>query len=288
VDRYIKTGIPKRIGHASELLATRKDGTTFPANISFSVSKVNGDLYFTGIVRDLTETKALQERILRSERLAALGQFVAEITHEIKNPLMMIGGFARQLIQKTKDDRTLSKLNIISEEVRRLEELLKELREYYLPRTLNLEEMDILGLLQEVYELVKEESERKKIETDFKRPGKSLLIKGDKDKLKQVFLNLVKNAIDAMEEGGRLVVAQTESGEQVEITIRDNGCGIPEENREKIFSPFFTTKQHGTGLGLNISKSIIEDHEGSSLTLTSKVGKGTTFKIVLPLLGPGK
>jgi PAS domain S-box-containing protein len=288
VDRYIKTGIPKRIGHASELIATRKDGTTFSANISFSVSRVNGELYFTGIVRDLTETKALQERILRSERLAALGQFVAEITHEIKNPLMMIGGFARQLIRKTKDEQTLSKLNIISEEVRRLEELLKELREYYLPRTLNLAEMDVLGLLQEVYDLVKEDCERKKIGADFKRPGKSLLIKGDKDKLKQVFLNLVKNAIDAMEEGGRLVVAQTLAREQVEITIRDNGCGIPEENREEIFSPFFTTKRHGTGLGLNISKSIIEDHEGGSLTLTSEVGKGTTFKVTLPFLGPKK
>ena len=288
VDRYIKTGIPKRIGHASELIATRKDGTTFPANISFSVSRVNGDLYFTGIVRDLTETKALQERILRSERLAALGQFVAEITHEIKNPLMMIGGYARQLIQKTKDEQALSKLNIISEEVRRLEELLKELREYYLPRTLNLAEMDVLGLLQEVYDLAKEDCERKKIGADFKRPGKSLLIKGDKDKLKQVFLNLVKNAIDAMEEGGRLVVAQTLAREQVEITIRDNGCGIPEENREEIFSPFFTTKRHGTGLGLNISKRIIEDHEGGSLTLTSEVGKGTTFKVTLPFLGPKK
>ena len=288
VDRYIKTGIPKRIGHASELIATRKDGTTFSANISFSVSRVNGELYFTGIVRDLTETKALQERILRSERLAALGQFVAEITHEIKNPLMMIGGFARQIIRKTKDEQTLSKLNIISEEVRRLEELLKELREYYLPRTLNLAEMDVLGLLQEVYDLVKEDCERKKIGADFKRPGKSLLIKGDKDKLKQVFLNLVKNAIDAMEEGGLLVVAQKLAREQVEITIRDNGCGIPEENREEIFSPFFTTKRHGTGLGLNISKSIIEDHEGSSLTLTSEVGKGTTFKVTLPFLGPKK
>ncbi len=200
----------------------------------------------------------------------------------------MIGGFARQLTLKTKDDQTLSKLNIISEEVRRLEELLKELREFYLPRTLNLEEMDVFGVLQEVYDLVKEDCKRKKIKIDFKILEKSLLIKGDKDKLKQVFLNLVKNAIDAMEEGGRLVVAQKLAREQVEITIRDNGCGIPEENREEIFSPFFTTKRHGTGLGLNISKSIIEDHEGGSLTLTSEVGKGTTFKVTLPFLGPKK
>ncbi len=199
----------------------------------------------------------------------------------------MIGGFTTQLIRKTKDDQTLSTLNIISEEVRRLEELLKELRDYYLPRTLNLEEMDILGLLQEVYDLVKEDCERKKIETDFTRPGKSVLIKGDKDKLKQVFLNLLKNAIDAMEPGGRLVIENTLSENQAEITITDNGCGIPEESREKIFSPFFTTKRHGTGLGLNISKSIIEDHDSSSLTLKSEEGKGTTFKVTLPLFSAG-
>jgi signal transduction histidine kinase len=154
-----------------------------------------------------------------------------------------------------------------------------------MPRTLNLEEIDVLGLLQEVFDLVKGDCKRKKIKADFKRPDKTLLIKGDKNKLKQVFLNLAKNAIDAMEAGGRLVIARTLAGEQVEITIGDNGCGIPEENREKIFSPFFTTKRHGTGLGLNISKSIIEDHEGSSLTLTSEIGKGTTFKVIMPLLG---
>lgn len=288
VDCYVKTGIPKRIGHASELLATRKDGKTFPANISFSISRVNDELYFTGIVRDLTETKVLQDRILRSERLAALGQFVAEITHEIKNPLMMIGGFARQLIKKHKDDnKTQSKLNIIAEEVQRLENLLGELREYYLARTLNLEEMDILGLLQEVYDLVKDDCERKKIGTQFKRPEKSVMIQGDKDKLKQVFLNLVKNAIDAMEQGGKLVIEPTLSRDEIEITIKDNGCGIPEEHREKIFSPFFTTKRHGTGLGLNISKSIIEDHDHSAMTLKSEEGKGTSFTVTLPLFKAG-
>jgi len=287
VDRYLKTGIPKRVGHESELIATRKDGKTFPVNISFSVSRVNGEFFFTGIVRDLTETKALQDRILRSERLAALGQFVAEITHEIKNPLIMIGGFARQLIKKHNDDKTQSKLNIIAEEVQRLEELLEELRAYYLPRTLQLEEMDILGLLQEVYDLVKEDCKRKRIETEYKRPGNPVLIKGDRDKLKQVFLNLTKNAIEAMEQRGKLVIKQTLSGDKVEITVKDNGCGIPEEHLEKIFSPFFTTKRHGTGLGLNISKRIIEDHENSAMSLDSEVGEGTSFTVTLPLFKAG-
>ena len=288
VDRYVKTGIPKRIGHASELLATRKDGSRFPASISFSVSQVDGELYFTGIVSDLSETKVLQERILRSERLAALGQFVAEITHEIKNPLMMIGGFARQLIQKTKDDQTGSKLNIIADEVKRLEELLNELREYYTSRALNYEEVDIGGLLKEIYDLVKRDCERKGIEVDFKKQREPLSVKGDKDKLKQVFLNLAKNAIEAMEHGGKLVMEHRLVGNHVEISISDNGCGIPKENREKIFSPFFTTKRQGTGLGLNISKNIIEDHEGGAITLKSEEGKGTAFKVTLPIVGAGK
>ena len=288
VDRYVRTGIPKRIGHASELMATRKDGTIFPASISFSVSQVEGELYFTGIVTDLTEKKVLQDRILRSERLAALGQFVAEITHEIKNPLMMIGGFARQLIQKNNDDQTCSKLNIITNEVKRLEELLNELREYYMSRALNIGEVDVGGLLKEIYDLVKRDCERKGIQVDIKRHGKPQSVRGDKDKLKQVFLNLAKNAIEAMEHGGKLVMEDRWVGDHIEISISDNGCGISKENREKIFSPFFTTKQQGTGLGLNISKNIIEDHEGGSITLETEEGKGTTFKVILPKVGTGK
>jgi len=161
------------------------------------------------------------------------------------------------------------------------------LRAYYLPRTLQLEEMDILGLLQEVYDLVKEDCKRKRIETEYKRPGNPVLIKGDRDKLKQVFLNLTKNAIEAMEQRGKLVIKQTLSGDKVEITVKDNGCGIPEEHLEKIFSPFFTTKRHGTGLGLNISKRIIEDHENSAMSLDSEVGEGTSFTVTLPLFKAG-
>ncbi|MBW2138729.1 MAG: PAS domain S-box protein, partial [Deltaproteobacteria bacterium] len=153
IDRYIRTGRPTRIGHESELLATRKGGETFPASISFSVSRQGGKTYFTGLVRDLTETKALQEQVIRSERLAALGQVIAEITHEIKNPMMMIGGFAHQLLKQTRDRKAQEKLNIIVQEVARLEKLLRDLREFYLPPRLNRQEVDINGLLREIYEL---------------------------------------------------------------------------------------------------------------------------------------
>jgi signal transduction histidine kinase len=234
-------------------------------------------------VKDLTETKALHDRIIRSERLAALGQFVAEITHEIKNPLIMIGGFARQLIQMIQDEKILTKLNIIVSEVSRLEELINELRTFYLPKNLTKEKIDIQGLLQEVYSLVKADCEKKKIRARLKTARKPLIIQGDRDKLKQVFLNLVKNAIEAMENGGNMTVQAALSGDLVEISIADDGCGIPEDDQEKVFSPFFTTKRHGTGLGLSISKSIIEEHEGSSLTFQCETGRRTIFKVTMPL-----
>ena len=121
MNRFVETRKPVLIGHESELKVPKKDGTTFPASISFSVSEVDGELYFTGIIRDLTEKKVLENQVIQSERLAALGQAVAEISHEIKNPLIMIGGFARQLQKKVSDEKDSTKLQIITEEVERLQ-----------------------------------------------------------------------------------------------------------------------------------------------------------------------
>ena len=284
VERYVKTRVPRRIGHETELLATRKTGEKFPASISFSVSQMGDTLYFTGIVRDLTETKALEEKIIRAERLAALGQVVAEITHEIKNPLMMIGGFARQLIQQANDEKSLKKLHIITDEVSRLETLIKELREFYSPRVLNTEEIDLNSLIGEIYSLVKDDCKQKAIKVELKRESKPIIVQGDQARLKQVFLNLVTNAAEAMENGGNLSIQTRLAGEMAEITIADNGCGIPEKDLEKIYSPFFTTKKHGTGLGLSISKNIIEDHKGSSFSFKSQEGKGTVCKVTMPVL----
>ena len=283
VTRYVKTRIPGRIGHETEMLASRRNGTTFPASISFSVTEVNGRLFFTGIVRDMTEKQALQEQIMRSEKLSALGQLAAEITHEIKNPLMLIGGFAQQLIRVIDDEKHLQKLNVITDEVARLEKLLTDLREFHLPQTIAFEKVDLKELLQEIYFMVKDDCEKKNIRTELKIDDKALLVTGDRYSLKQVFLNLLKNSMDAMEHGGVLSIQTSLIGDQVEITVADEGCGIPEQDKEKIFSPFFTTKKNGTGLGLCISKRIIEEHADGSLSMKSKEGKGTSFKISLPV-----
>jgi len=127
VARYVKTGEAKLIGHETQFNAMRKNGESFPAAISFSVVEINSDLFFTGIIRDMTETLALQEKVIAGERLAALGQAVAEISHEIKNPLLLIGGFARQLLKSDLNAKDRHKLKIIAEEVKRLEKLLAEM-----------------------------------------------------------------------------------------------------------------------------------------------------------------
>jgi len=283
IAHYVKTRVPTRIGHETEMLAGRKNGDTFPASISFSVTEVEGRFYFTGIVRDLTETKELQEQIVQSERLAALGRMVAEITHEIKNPLMMIGGFAEQLARVTEDEKKLEKLHIITEEVKRLERLLSDLREFYITKAMASDPVNIAKLLKEVFSLAKGDFKRHNIQAKLELDNKAVIVAGDKGSLKQVFLNLVKNSIEAMEAGGKLLVQSKVSGDTLEIVITDNGCGMAEGEKEKIFAPFFTTKKHGTGLGLCISKRIIEGHEGSSLSLRSEEGIGTSFKISLPL-----
>jgi two-component system sensor kinase FixL len=284
VDRYVRTKVPRRIGHVTEMIGTRRNGETFPVSISFSVTEVEGAPYFTGLVRDLTETKALQEKISQAERLAVLGQLVAEISHEIKNPLMSIGGFARQVLQATRDKKNREKLEIIANEVSRLEKLLADLREFYLSKPLETGPVDLRALVEEIFALVKDACRRRHITLQLEGEEKGLIVAADPDRLKQVLLNLVKNAMEAMEEtGGTLRVRITRAEGKAQVTVSDTGGGIPEKHRADIFSPFFTTKKQGSGLGLAICKRIIEQHPGSTFVFETSEGKGTQFQIGLPL-----
>ncbi len=283
VARYVETRTPSRIGHESEMIAKRKSGETFPALISFSVTELQDRLFFTGIVRDLTETKKLQEQLIKSEKLAALGQSVAEITHEIKNPLMLIGGFAQQLSRTITDEKDLRKVHVITREIGRLEKLLADLRDFYLPSSIAAEKVNVEDLKQDTFSLIEKDCDEKHIKVRFDIADGARFVVGDANKLKQVLFNLYKNSMDAMEPGGTLKISARPSGEgDVKITVTDDGCGIPEADRDSIFSPFFTTKSGGTGLGLAVSKRIIDQHEGGSLSVESEEGKGTTFTITLP------
>lgn len=274
VARYVRTGEATLIGHETELVVVRKNGASFPASISFSVADIEGQIYFTGVVRDLSDTRNLEDRLAQNERLAALGQTVAEINHEIKNPLIMIGGFARQLLKKAATDKDQAKLAIIVDEVTRLEHLLAGLKELYKPPQLDLTEIFLNELLAEVVELAQSYSRGKGIDVRLVSSA-DVVVEVDREKIKQVLLNLVKNGIEATSPGGEVVVSSRVQDKRVEVEVTDTGEGIPEEIKKRIFLPFFTTKKQGTGLGLSISKRIIDDHPGCSFQLESEEGKGT-------------
>ena len=282
VAKYVLTGEATLIGHETELVVARKNGETFPASISFSMAEVEGQLYFTGLVRDLTETRQLENRLAQNERLAALGQTVAEISHEIKTPLVMIGGFARQLLKKATTEKDRAKLTVIVDEVLRLEHLLAGLKELYKAAQLNLAGISLNELLAEVVDQTQAYSGGKGIDIRL-IPSTDIEVEVDREKIKLVLLNLVKNGIEASSPGGRVVISTRVQEKRVEVEVADTGEGIPEEFKERIFLPFFTTKAQGTGLGLCISKRIIEDHPGCSFNLDSEKGKGTVATIGIRL-----
>jgi two-component system, LuxR family, sensor kinase FixL len=271
------------IGKHVQLKAERKNGEEFPISISFSVADIGGNLYFTGIVRDISEYVELEEKLRQNERLAAVGNTVSQIVHEIKNPLMIIGGFAQQLLKaQTLDAKGLQKLGIIAEEVARLEAMMAEMRDYSRPPTLKREAKTIETLLQEVLNLYSDILKEKNIELVLTPTEPLPAYNLDYQQMKQVMVNLIKNASEAMPEGGTITVTVERRPPHLEIAVADTGEGMTPDVVENIFTPYFTTKSKGSGLGLAISRNIIRAHNGD-LGVESQPGKGAVFTIRLPL-----
>ncbi len=282
VGRYLETGASRTHGHPTELVVTRRDGARIPVSFSFSVTHRDGRVYFTGIIRDMTETREVRERLARSESLASLGRFTAEVSHEIRNPLMIIGLNIHQLKGRVKDGEIAAQLGLVEAEVKRLEGFLNELNEYYRPRGPEPVLFDAVALARDVCALSRPECRRRDIYLECRPAPQAVMVKGDRDGLKEVLLNLVQNAIEAIDRGGHLTV-ETRAGDDLEIRVVDSGPGIPPDLREKVFTPFFTTKSRGAGLGLSIAKRIIDGHPGASLVVETAEGGGAAFVICLPV-----
>lgn len=267
-----------------ETAVRRKDGVLIPVWLSASlIYEDNRELGVVGYFRDLTERKRLEERMLQSERLAAVGKMVAHIGHEIKNPLMLIGGFARQVQRGAPlDDKNQRKLQIIQEEAQRLERFLADLGSFTRISSPHKEPGQIISLIEEVAELMESSLKEQQVEFHLQQPAPVPTFPFDYDQLRQVLINLFKNALEAMPTGGTLT-AQIEVGDQeLTLIIADTGQGIPPEIHAELFKPFFTTKDRGTGLGLTISRQIIDQHHGE-LVIESEVERGTRCIIRLPL-----
>ncbi len=283
VRRYLATRTAHVIGKHVQLSAQRQDGSEFPMSISFSVAEVGDNLYFTGIVRDISEYVALEDQLRESERLATVGNIVSHIAHEIKNPLMIIGGFARQLAKADRlDDKGRQKLNIITEEVERLESLMSDMRDFSRPPDLKKHPGHIDQLLRDVEALYTDTLKDHHIDLRLELPDSLPPCVFDPQQLKQVLVNLIKNASEAMPRGGAITLAARLANPFFEIEVTDTGEGIPPELVANIFTPYFTTKSKGSGLGLAISHNIIKAHKGE-IKVSSTVGQGSTFLIQIPL-----
>jgi histidine kinase len=234
-------------------------------------------------LRDLTERKRMEEEVQRADKLATLGRAVAYVTHEIKNPLVVIGGLAKQVAAKDEPgEREREKLDIIVKEIKRLESILLEIGEYTKTGSPELRPVAVESVVEDVLRLMQGTFEKRHIEAVSELAQNLPTVQADPLKLKQVLVNLVKNAADAMPGGGRLEVATRTRSGHLEISIKDSGPGIPPEVKRQLFKPFFTTKAKGTGLGLSISQQIIERHHGH-LRIESEPGLGTECIIDLPL-----
>lgn len=229
----------------------------------------------------------IEEQLRRAERLSALGELSAVLAHEIRNPLGSIRGTAEILRDDFRPgDRKYEFLEILVKETDRLNRVVEDFLGLARPVQVERETCDLMAELREVVSLASSEASAAGVRLELSE-AKLPLVRGDREKLRQVFLNLILNGVQATPRGGRVVMtaavvpAGEDSPSVVELAFSDNGAGIAPEFLSRIFEPFFTTKEGGTGLGLAIAQKIIESH-GGSLLVTSEPGRGTTFRVKLP------
>lgn len=239
-----------------------------------------------GIIRDITNEIKLEKELREKENLALIGEVVSSIAHNLSNPLNIISGNADYLlIDKRENDEGYEELKVIIDETTRITKSIRQLLNFSKPVMLTPEPLNINEILEEVTEKTKFISENKEINYKKCYDKKLPVIKADKDLIRDVFLNIINNSIQAISPNGTIGIKTCTNGNFITTEISDNGIGISEEHLEKIFKPFFSTKGYGkgTGLGLSFAERIIKEHKGK-IEVTSKQEEGTKFKIFLPVI----
>ncbi len=231
------------------------------------------------IGRDISQQKIAEEMLLRKEKLSVVGELAAGIAHEIRNPLTSIKGF----IQLLEENEHVSDhyLSVMSSEMDRINQIVGELLILSKPQIREYKPFDMSEVLRYVIKVMGHEALLKGITLNVQMPSSPMHVCGDKNQCIQVFINILKNAIESMEEGA-IDVDWVIRNKTLTISIQDHGVGIPPDRLEKLGEPFFTLKEKGMGLGLTISQKIIEDHKGS-LLIESEEGEGTRVEITFPM-----
>lgn len=236
------------------------------------------------IIRDISERKQSEQLMLQSEKLSAVGQLAAGIAHEIRNPLTSIKGFL-QLIETGYSEKK-EYYDIMKSELNRIESILSELLILSKPHALSFKRSNFTKLLLNVITLLESHANMNSVEIHTYFEGTEIWVECDANQMKQVFINLIKNAIEAMPMGGEIKLRAKIQEGMILVDIQDQGEGIPEEKLIQIGQPFYSTKEKGTGLGLMVSYQIIANHRGN-ISITSKLNEGTTFTVQLPISQQG-
>ncbi|MGE7632595.1 ATP-binding protein [Bacillus paramycoides] len=232
------------------------------------------------IIRDITERKKTEELLNKSDTLAAIGQLAAGVAHEVRNPLTVIKGFI-QLFQINKEDQE-KYFDLMLSEIERIEAILQEFLSIAKTDEIPTEKKNIYKIFENVVSLINTKAIMTNIQVELIADSSEIIIECSENQLKQVFINILQNSIEAMPDGGKISIHMKEMNEDgVIIDIVDAGIGIPEERIKRLGEPFYSTKEKGTGIGLMLSYKIIESHQGA-ISIMSDVGVGTTVTIYLP------
>ncbi|WP_338473077.1 ATP-binding protein [Niallia sp. XMNu-256] len=255
------------------------NGEVVEVEVTAAPFKCNGHFLIQANYHDITDKKTTEKLLIQSDKLSVLGEIASGIVHEIRNPLTSIKGLL-QLISE--DDQYREYLKIVLDEIDRIEDIVNELLFFSKPSKEDFIDVDICKIINETLFLFKTELFDRKITVDINVEDKITHVLGDRNQLKQVFINLIKNSIEAIGKNGKITVnINRKSTEKVCIEIIDNGIGIPKEVIKNLGKSFISTKEKGTGLGLMVTYNIIKNHKGD-ICVKSKSQVGTIFTVKLP------
>jgi PAS domain S-box-containing protein len=294
-DRYVRRQRGEDVPSQYEFKVIRKDGEIRNVEISASIVKDSkGSVSTIAFLKDVTEKKKMEEQLLQSEKLRALGEMASGVAHDFNNALAAILGNTQLLLYSVQEEEMRESLKTIEKVAKDSSRTVKRLQEFTRRNApQELFTLDINSIIQDVIEITKpkwkEEAQAKGIRVDVMfDPGNVPGVGGNASEMREVFINILLNAIEAMPEGGRIEIQTLKRNGEVQIRVSDTGIGMTEGVRKKIFEPFFTTKPfNNTGLGLSMSYGIVKRF-GGEIEVQSTVGSGTTFSIVLPVSGKEK
>lgn len=293
MNRVVSAGESKILSKTVESNGLRKDGSEFPMELSLSSWETREGTLFTGIARDITariqaeeELKKTQEQLQRSRVLALLGEMTAGIAHEVNNPLGSVLLYSELLMASDISPQTRKDLKVIHHEAKRAAKIMTDLLMYGRKVKPQIRRVNLYKVLTKVLSMRRYRQKVENISAIICHQGGPLYVKGDFTQLMQLFINIVLNAEEAMKEKshGNIIIQMEADEEWARVSIADNGPGIPEENLEQVFFPFFSTKKVGEGIGLGLSTcfGIINSHNGMIRAEQNEMG-GATFILELPL-----